>query len=119
MDRVQSRFEIDPGIGREADLKLAFTADHVVTQQGADLGEQGAERDVRGLWKVLVPEDLHELVSPDRSQPVEGEEREEEPALLSGKRPLDSTTVEVDDELSAELDARSTAIRQRRSNIAP
>jgi hypothetical protein len=68
---------------------------------------------------LLVPEDLHELVSPDRSQAVEGEEREEESALLSGKRPLDATAVEVDDELSTKLDSRSSVIRQRRSNVAP
>jgi hypothetical protein len=101
MDRLQGGLEVEPGIGRKADLKLDFTADHIITKDCADLREQGAQRDVRGLGKLLVPEDLDELVAPDRSQAVDDEEREEEPALLSGERPLDATAVDVDDESSA------------------
>lgn len=119
MNGLRGGFEVDPGVRRKDEPELALALEDALAEDGAKLGEERAQGHIRGLGGAIAPERLGELVASDRPQAVEREEGEEKASLSAGQEALDPAPVELGDESPAELNSSPTALRQRRSNVAP
>src|SRR6476659_132124 len=110
MDGLVGRFEIDGGVDeRQAHGAPAIEAGR--SEHLAESGQQGAERGVGIVWAAGGPQRFDDLGTGNLASSVHDEVGEQDSSLAAGERGFDPGAVELDDDRSADLDARRARLQ--------